>query len=76
MLSAARSALSRSRQARTTVAPCTASTLAVSRPSPELAPVTTTVRPAWPGTSATVQLAPSPRVLNIATPPQDFQRSI
>src|ERR1039457_5335388 len=49
-----------SRQARMTAAPCSASTLAASKPIPEFAPVITTVRPAWSGTSATVH---SSRVL-------------
>src|SRR5262249_48742241 len=51
---AAASALARSRQPKTTVAPRTASTLAASRPMPVLAPVTRAVFPCWSGTSATV----------------------
>ncbi len=38
-----------------TVAPCSASTRAVSKPILELAPVTTAVRPAWSGTSPAIQ---------------------
>src|SRR5262249_53710357 len=48
------SALPTSRQARTVSAPRRARTAAASNPIPEFAPVTTAVRPRWPGTSATV----------------------
>src|SRR5262249_41186456 len=51
---AAASALPTSRQARTVSAPRRARTAAASNPIPEFAPVTTAVRPRWPGTSATV----------------------
>src|ERR1019366_3071817 len=60
MLTAASRPRPASRQARMTAAPCSASTLAASKPIPEFAPVITTVRPAWSGTSATVH---SSRVL-------------
>src|SRR5215467_3551272 len=50
----ARSALPVSRQARIVTAARCASTAAASNPMPVFAPVTTAVRPCWPGTSATV----------------------
>jgi hypothetical protein len=51
------SPLSRLRQASTTAAPALASACAAASPSPLLAPVTTTVRPAWSGMSAAVHFS-------------------
>ncbi len=56
MVAAASSPFSVLRQARTTWAPTRASSRAVTRPNPLLAPVTMTVRPANEGRSAAVQL--------------------
>jgi len=52
---AAVSPLETVRQASTTRAPFVAKAAAVAAPRPELAPVTTMVRPVWSGISATVQ---------------------
>src|SRR5580698_786599 len=49
-----------SRPASTTVAPRAASTFAVSRPMPELAPVMTAVRSCWSGTSCAVHFPLTP----------------
>ncbi len=60
MRAAARSPFSVLRTASTTDAPCSASTLAVSYPSPVLAPVTTATRPCWSGMFAVVHFSPMP----------------
>ena len=59
MVAAASSPLPVLRHARTTWAPTRASSRAVTRPNPLLAPVTMTVRPANDGKSAAVQLMPT-----------------
>jgi hypothetical protein len=56
---AARRPLSSSRTASTTCAPCRASSRAVARPRPLLAPVTTTVRPFRSGILSAVHLLPA-----------------
>ena len=51
--SAASRAFASLREVSTTVAPCAASSLAVSKPMPLLAPVTTATLPAWLGIPST-----------------------
>jgi DNA-binding PadR family transcriptional regulator len=55
IVAAARAPFSVSRQARMTVAPCAASSRAVTAPIPLFAPVTIAMRPCWSGMSAVVQ---------------------